>query len=187
MDRLVHWLSKHIDQKLSLIGVAFILVMTLSGIAGPIFFSAGNTFFAAVFITIFFVFFTLLFVTALRTDTALKLTTQERVHIWRKAPKFVKISVGVLLIGHVLNITIEFLLPADSLGLPLFFAAFAISLVIFARGMQTEKPPIARLRQEPLSFESSPAQYMQHARPRVFSLYLVATIFLLMALSPLWT
>ncbi len=186
MDRMVQWLAKHIDGRLTPTGVVLILAMTISGIVGLVCISAGNTFFAALFITIFVVIFSALGITALRTDTTLKLTKQERAAIWGRTPTFMKLGVGIFIGGELLNLAGQILFPGNTIGMPFSSAAFALGLAIIARGMQTEKPPLPRPRQEPLNFESSPEQYMQHARPIVLGFYFSAVVFLLMALLRLW-
>lgn len=158
MTRFVQWLAVQIDGRLSVAGAIYALILSACGIGSVVALGADSTGIAIPLLVIFAVQLLLLLLTALRTDPDLKLTRQERLADWAKAPAYVKISLYMLLGGQVAELFLDTLIqPIHSI--PLGFAGAAASSFIFGHGVVTHRPPLPRADAPPLTFESAPAEY----------------------------
>lgn len=185
MARLIQWLGAQLDGGLSLAAVIYVLVLTVSAIGGLVALTADRMLIAATLLTISTLQLSLLTLVAVRTDSTRKLTRQEMSAAWAKAPLFLKVSVYLLVGGHVAELLVHSVVGSAHSGF-LGFAGTAAGSFVFGRGVALHRPPLPLPGAEPLTYEAAPIQYQRHVSSIKAASFVVAALFSALALWNLY-
>jgi len=180
VNRLIQWLDKNLGEALSPVGALIGIGLVIAGLGAGIAFSSGRAHLGIFLFAIFLAIIIVLTIAALRTDPMRGITAAERRTRWANAPRFVRMSVYVLIGGAIFDLAL-----GATQGRLLFLAA-GISSIIVARGMQIVRPPIPRPKQAPLCYEVAPEQYLATARKLILAHYVSGVLLLLSSIIGFW-
>lgn len=174
MERKTKTLADHFDGGLSPVGVVIALLMVVSGIGGVVALSSDAYWLGIPLTCVFVGLIVALTIAAFRTDPTLRMTHAERAEKWKSVPTFLKASLYILAVGSVVSLAADLALPIGARTFPFLIFGVMLASIVFAYGMKTNKPPIPRPNQEPLTIESSPGAYLKQLRAIVLSSYVTA-------------
>ncbi len=171
MERFGFWLAQQFDHGLTPIGGAIGLGLVVCGIGGALALVGGHVWIGSALLGACLLLLAALALAAFKTDPERQLSRAERADRWRRLPAPFKASIWILAGGPVLGQFADLLAPGAALSFSAPMLSGGVACLVFAKGMQTHRPPIHLRRGEALTAEAEPEQYSKKLRTIVRPLY----------------